>query len=129
MNIESVPVSWSIMDSDPYNRDPTQACLPCKSISRPPTHGTPAPPPAPGQAPCLACPANNTYAQRLITRDAGPPCCITETYGHTAWPWQWGGNVNTPDGDSPELWQDHYVVKDRTATGFDLTPSFNPYVL
>jgi len=37
-----------------------------------------------------------------------------------------------PDATStvpPELWQDAYEVKNRSATGFYLAPTFNPYVL
>ena len=133
-----VPVSWATMESNPYNRDPTDACLSCTSTGRQPSHGTPAPPPMRGQPPCAACPNNTTFGQRRTVRDSGPPCCTTETYGSAAgqgqWPWTWGGDTMTmlPDATStvpPELWQDAYEVKNRAATGFYLAPTFNPYVL
>ena len=125
--------SWATFESDPFH-DGKAACLSCASPQRPPapTAGTPAPPPRPGQAPCVACPADSTFAQRLNARDSGPPCCVTETYGYAAptWPWQWGGNSSTPAPPmAPELWQDLYAVKNRALTGFDLSPTFNPYVL
>ncbi len=129
----NVPISWATLESNPF-LDPRSTCLPCTSPQNPPAPmpDTPAPPPNPGQAPCHACPPNATFAQRLIVRDTGPPCCTTETYGYntTTWPWSWGGEATTPSPEmTPELWQDLYVVKNRAVTGFDYAPIFNPYVL
>jgi hypothetical protein len=132
-----VPVSWATMTSDPYNQDPSAQCLPCKTPSYvAPSWHTPAPPPAPGQAPCVQCPNNRTMGMRRTVRDSGPPCCITETYGNEGgynnqpWPWQWADGSTTPNtGMEPELWQDLYEVKDRAQTGFAFNPIFNPYVL
>lgn len=130
-----VSTSWATLDSgsDPF-RDAQSTCLPCVAPTSPPAPmpGTPAPPPRPGQPPCSQCPTNPTFAQRLVARDSGPPCCTTETYeyGANPWPWAWGGNTTTPSPEmAPELWQDLYVVKNRAQTGFDYAPIFNPYVL
>jgi hypothetical protein len=128
---DNFSTSWATTASDPYQRDPTAACLPCQTKHMPATRGTPAPPPAPGQAPCMACPPNATFAERRTVRDAGPPCCITEKYGNIpAWPWGYADGSSTPDtGLQPQLWQDIYEVKDRSKTGFAFSPVFNPYVL
>lgn len=123
---------WSSLDQNPYNRDPSANCLPCKTVHMPPTRAVPAPPPAPGQAPCVACPSDATFAQRLITRDSGPPCCVTEKYGYNqeAWPYNFGGHTVTPDTMDAELFQDLYVIKDRVADSSNsYTPIFNAYVL
>lgn len=128
-----VAVSWAKMSADPYNRDPSAKCLPCQTPAyAPPTYGTPAPPPALGQAPCVACPPDATFNQRRNTRDAGPPCCVTETYGYgtTTWPWQSSDLSSVSSAKmGPRLWEDLYAVKDRARTGFAFSPVFNPYVL
>lgn len=131
MDYEAVPISWASMASSPYHRDPTSKCLPCQSVHRAPSPGTPAPPPAAGKAPCVACPNAAAFADRKNIRDTGPPCCVTETYGHSQqWPWMWGGESDTPNTNGvPELWQEQYKVKDRSQTGFYLSPTFNPHVL
>ena len=132
MEYADVPVSYSVIDANPYQRDPTAECLPCKSHPRTGSRGTPAPPPAHGQAPCAACPAAPTWSGRRQVRDAGPPCSTTEAYRHAPWPRSWGGSASTPDvspTSAPELWQDLYMVKNRSVTGFPLNPTFNPFVL
>lgn len=131
MDYDDVAISWATMQSDPYRRDPTSKCLPCQTRHAAPTPGTPAPPPAFGKPPCVACPAASTFAERKNMRDAGPPCCVTETYEQTRqWPWMWGGGAVTPNVEgTPELWQEQYAVKNRAKTGFGLSPTFNPHVL
>ena len=136
-----VPVSWATLDSETFH-DGKAACMPCTINPNPPAPGVglgsiAAPPPLPGMAPCVACPSNATFPQRLNVRDEGPPCCTTESYSYNkgAWPWQYGGmslgesEALTPSTTAPQLWQDLYTVKDRRATGFALSPIFNPYVL
>jgi hypothetical protein len=128
---DNFSMSWATMTSDPYMQDSSSSCLPCQTPAYiDPTHGTPAPPPAPGQAPCAACPTNATFNDRRTVRDAGPPCCVTQEYGYTsAWPWAYAEGSTPDTGLDPELFQDLYVVKDRRKTGFALNPMFNPYVL
>lgn len=127
---DNFSTSWATMASDPYTRDPSSNCLPCQTPEYiAPTRGTPAPPPASGQSPCVACPNSATFGERRIARDAGPPCCVTEQYGHSSWPWGYADGSTPDTGLEPQLWQDLYVVKNRAKTGFEFSPIFNPYVL
>lgn len=113
----SVPVAWATLESDPFTA-PASTCLPCT-----PQPNTP--------APCIACPPNPTVGGRIVARDNSMPCCTTETYGGgtDTWPWGWGGDDTLAPSLGETLWQDQYAVRDRTATGFEFTPIFNPAVL
>jgi hypothetical protein len=124
MNFEdssSVSTSWTALDSNPFV-DAKSTCLPCASGP-------------PSRAPCAACPEGATFAQRLVARDTGMPCCVTEAYGGShGWPWLSASTVEPSggllDSSGPDLWRDLYEIKNRAAEGgFKYAPIFNPYVL
>jgi hypothetical protein len=82
---------------------------------------------------CTACPACKVdrFQTRMMIRDAGPPCCTTESYDYNTgkWPYEFAGGSTCPNGPDLPLYQDLYAVKKRPRYDLPLEPIYNPYLL
>lgn len=82
---------------------------------------------------CTSCPPckSDRFQTRMMVRDAGPPCCTTESYdyGTGLWPYQFAGGSTCPNGPDLPLFQDLYEVKKRPKSDMPLAPIYNPYLL
>lgn len=82
---------------------------------------------------CTACPPckADRFQTRMMVRDAGPPCCTTESYeyGTGHWPYQFAGGVTCPNGPDLPLFQDLYAVKKRPYYQLPVAPIYDPYTL
>lgn len=82
---------------------------------------------------CTSCPPckADRFQTRLMARDAGPPCCTTESYdyGTGAWPYEFAGGSTCPQGPDLPLYQDLYYIKKRPMHDLPLALSYNPYLL
>ena len=82
---------------------------------------------------CTSCPPCKVdrFATRMMVRDAGPPCCTTESYEYNTgmWPFEFAGGSTCPNGPDLPLFQDLYTMKKRPKSDFPLAPIYDPYLL
>jgi len=81
---------------------------------------------------CTSCPTctADRFQTRMMTRDAGPPCCTTESYQYgTSWPYEFAGGSTCPKGESLPLFQELYNVRSYPAQDIPIQTPYNPYYI
>jgi hypothetical protein len=126
---DSTPVAWAQLDEHPFMDGNAGGAWACGANTQ---WGYAQKSDAPDQHYCTSCPPCTTqrFQTRLMVRDAGPPCCTTETYSYgTTWPYEFAGGSTCPDTKSPPLFQELYNVRNYAPGDARLNTPYNPFVL
>jgi hypothetical protein len=124
------PMSWAVLQEMPFQDRYAGGEWVCGANTSWGTLKSDVPPDSHYCTSCPPCKVDR-FQTRLMVRDAGPPCCTTESYEYNtgAWPYQFAGGSVCPNGPDLPLFQDLYAIKKRPQYQMPVEPIYDPYVL